>query len=299
MNTIRIIFYVILSISLLLFSNCGKDNDSSRFTGIIEGETFTVSTPICEKLIVLNVNEGDEIINEQNLGRLDTVSLSLQKESLMAKIKQLEWQEKELEAKNSQIINAYNHAVDKYEKNLKLKKNEAVPGQLVIDLKLQADKWENEKLALFAKGQSLKSSIRNLEKQILLINNNINKASLISPGNGFINKIYYEKGEYIPPMAPIVDLVNLEKVWCYIYVSEKMLPQISPGQGIHGKISGATAEIKGKVLHINQKAEFTPKEILTPDNRAALVYAVKVSFENNDNLLKIGMPINVYLNFAD
>lgn len=295
MKTIRIVLLVILSISLFLFSSCGKGDNNNHFTGIIEGETFTVSSPVSEKLITLIVYEGEEIKNGQLIGMLDTTALNLQKESLTAKIEQMKWQGKELAVKISQVSDVYKHSVDKYNKNLKLKKNEAVPGQLVIDLKLQVDKWEKEKQALSAKTQYVKSGIRNLKQQILLIQNKIEKAILLSPGNGFADKIYYEKGEYVPPMSPIVDLVNLEKVWCYIYVSENTLPILSPGQEISGTINSSETVFAGKIQHINQKAEFTPKEILTPDNRQALVYAVKVSFENKDKILKIGMPIDVFL----
>ena len=51
---------------------------------------------------------------------------------------------------------------------------------------------------------------------------------------------------------------------------------------------------RGTVAHINSEAEFTPKNILTPDNRNSMVYGVKISIQNRDNLLKVGQPVDVY-----
>ncbi|HEB10849.1 MAG TPA: hypothetical protein ENI06_06515 [Spirochaetales bacterium] len=96
-----------------------------------------------------------------------------------------------------------------------------------------------------------------------------------------------------PPLRPVIDLVNLDNVWCYIYVSESLLTEIAPGNPVKGKVSNYT--FGEKISHINSRAEFSPKEILSPDNRKALVYAVKISFENPERILKIGMPIDVYL----
>jgi len=294
MNKISISTLIVLIVSVLSFSGC-NNNTSAYFTGIIEGETYTVSTPVSEKLVQLQVREGDHIHAGQVVGYVDTISLSLQKGSLKASTRQMQWQEKELKIRLEQAEDVYRNSLDKYQKNLKLKSNEAVSGQMVLDLKLQVDKWEKEKLALSAKAQSVHSGIDNLKNQLSVLDQNIRKAVLVAPENGYVNKVYYEAGEYVPPMSPIVELVNLEKVWCYIYVSENTLPAIQPGQEITGTINGSEKTIRGKIDHISAKAEFTPKEILTPDNRQALVYAVKVSFENPDKILKVGMPINVTL----
>ncbi|MCK5076499.1 MAG: HlyD family efflux transporter periplasmic adaptor subunit [Calditrichia bacterium] len=285
----------ILMFATVLIIGCKNKENKNHFLGIIEGETFTISSPVSEKLIELSVNEGDVAVKNEKIGMLDTTALHLQKESIIAKQQQLMWQERELVIRLEQIEDLYNHSKDKYRKNLKLQKSNAIPGQVVKDLKLQLQKFEKEKRIVRAKAKAIKSGKDNLKQQILLIRDKIGKAVLVAPANGFFDKIYYEKGEYVPPMMPIADLVNLENVWCYIYVSENALSQLSAGQQITGKISGSQSSFSGTILHINQKAEFTPKEILSPDNRQALVYAVKVSFENPDKVLKIGMPVDVFL----
>lgn len=242
----HLLAFLKLTSIFLLFTGCVEDGNVKSFTGIIEGETHTIASPVSDKLIDLKVGEGDWVSRGDFLGRIDTTILSLQVKRLKANLKQIELQEK--------------------------------------DPRLNLMKINPE---------ILKSQAEGLQYQIDMVKENIGKADLIASTAGYVDKIYFEKDEYVPPLRPILDLVNLDKVWCYIYVSEEMLSSIKPGDSVTGKTGGNT--FSGRVRHINSRAEFSPKEILTPDNRKALVYAVKIFFQNTESILKTGMPVDVYL----
>ncbi len=100
-------------------------------------------------------------------------------------------------------------------------------------------------------------------------------------------------GEFVPLLCPVLDLVNLDNIWCYIYLSESELADVSPGDTAEGIVGEHL--FSGVIRHINSRSEFSPKEILSPDNRKALVYAVKISFTNPDRILKLGMPMDIRL----
>jgi len=288
---------IILSMAGILLSGCGSNTDKITYTGIVEGETHTVSSPVSDRLRTLNVSEGDWVKKGDVLGNIDDSSLNLKLKGLHSSLDQIHLQEKDVTISLEQIGETYDHYNSMYQKNLALLKQEAVSDQAVRDLKLQVDKWNRDKRSLQIKLQLLTSQEEGLQYRIVQVEDTQAKAVLTASSDGYIDKIYFEEEEFIPPLRPVIDLVNLDNVWCYIYMSEKELTEISVGDTVEGRV--ADHLFTGEIRHINSRSEFSPKEILSPDNRKALVYAVKVNFENPDRILKIGMPIDVYLQKAN
>jgi len=284
---------IIVVMTGILFSGCSNSTDIITYTGIIEGETHTISSPVTDRLIDLSVTEGDWVKRGEVLGNIDDSSLILQLKGLAAGFDQLDLQEKDAEISLEQIGETFNHYNSMYQKNLALLEQEAVSDQTVRDLKLQVDKWNRDRRSVEIRIDLIKSQKESLQYQIDQIKDVQAKTILKASSDGYIDKVYFELDEFIPPLRPVLDLVNLDNVWCYIYMSEMELIEVSVGDTVEGRV--ADHLFAGEVRHINSRSEFSPKEILSPDNRKALVYAVKVNFKNPDKILKIGMPIDIYL----
>ncbi len=284
---------IFVSITGMIFSGCGNNTNKTAYTGIVEGETHTISSPVSDRLVDLLVSEGDWVEKGDILGNIDDSSLNLQLKGLHSGLDQLILQEKDAEIGLEQIRETFDHYNSMYQKNLSLLKQEAVSDQTVRDLKLQVDKWSRDRRSVEIRLQLLKSQQESLQYQIAQVKDTRSKTILTASSDGYIDKIYFETEEFIPPLRPVMDLVNLDNVWCYIYMSEMELTEISPGDPVEGRV--ADHLFTGEVRHINSRSEFSPKEILSPDNRKALVYAVKISLKNPDKILKIGMPIDIYL----
>ena len=90
----------------------------------------------------------------------------------------------------------------------------------------------------------------------------------------------------------IIDIKNIE---VKIYISEILLSTIKYEQEVNVIVDGMDESMKGQIMWVSPKAEFTPKTILTPNTRTSLVYAVKISIQNDDGVLKHGMPVVVSL----
>jgi membrane fusion protein YbhG len=287
---------IIVSMTGILFSGCSNSTDKITYTGIIEGETHTISSPVTDRLLVLSVTEGDWVEKGEVLGNIDDSSLILQLKGLSAGFDQLDLQEKDAEISLEQIVETFNHYNSIYQKNLALLEQEAVSDQTVRDLKLQVDKWNRDRRSVEIRIDLIKSQRESLQYQVAQIEETRAKTILRASSDGYIDKVYFELDEFIPPLRPVIDLVNLDNVWCYIYMSEMELTEISVGNNAEGRV--ADHLFTGEVRHINSRSEFSPKEILSPDNRKALVYAVKINLKNPDKILKIGMPIDIFLQKA-
>lgn len=120
--------------------------------------------------------------------------------------------------------------------------------------------------------------------------------SVAAPSSGTLLEIYREPGELVAPGAKLLTLADLSEVWAMVYVPETQLVRLSLRQ----KVTGCLPELgmrafPGRIVRINDEAEFTPKNVQTRQERTRLVHGVKVAFENPEGLLKPGMSIEVKL----
>jgi len=116
-----------------------------------------------------------------------------------------------------------------------------------------------------------------------------------SPLNGVVLDRYHEVGEMVAPGTRLFTLANLkEDLYAYIYVPQTLVAKISLGEKLGGFIPElGMKEFSGVVSQVGDEAEFTPKNVQTREERTRLVYAIKVSFDNPDEILKPGMTIEV------
>ena len=139
--------------------------------------------------------------------------------------------------------------------------------------------------------RSVLSEADPMKKRMDQIQDLINKSQIANPINGIVLTSYARAGEIIGAGKPLYKIANLETLTLRVYVSGDQLSSIKIGQTVKvlvDKNKDEYSELSGKIAAIASKAEFTPKTIQTKDERANLVYAVKVSVKN-DGLLKIGM----------
>ena len=289
MNIRRIITVNTLLLIISVLAACQGGDKEKSFTGLVEGRVYSVSSPVSDRLLELDVEEGSLVEEGSPVGRIDTASLALQRKSLTAKQDQVALQLQELALNTAQVRDTRDYFAVTYRRNLELLKQQAVSDQTVRDLKLNADKWERELATLRIREQSLQSQQDELGYRLDELDLMIGKGVLTSPASGYVDQLFYETGEFVPSLRPVAQIVSLEKVWCYLYLGEAGMAEIQPGLELTARLGEHS--FKARVEHINSRAEFTPKEVLTPENRAALVYAVRVGIENPDRILKIGMPV--------
>lgn len=117
-----------------------------------------------------------------------------------------------------------------------------------------------------------------------------------APGKGVVLSIYRESGELVGPGTKLMTLGDLSEVWAYIYVAQPLLARLRLGMEVEGILPEMPDKVfKGRIAHIRDEAEFTPRNVQTRDERSRLVYGIKTAFSNPDGVLKPGMTIEVRL----
>jgi HlyD family secretion protein len=123
----------------------------------------------------------------------------------------------------------------------------------------------------------------------------LSDATVRAPTAGVVSETLAEMGEVIAPRAPAAVIVDLVNVWADVFVAEPLIPRLRLNQPATVYTDAGGAGIAGTVTYISPKAEFTPRNVQTAEERSKLVYRVRVSVTNSNGVLKQGMPVDAVL----
>ena len=142
------------------------------------------------------------------------------------------------------------------------------------------------------------SRIATAAAAIASLEDQLKDATLASPVAGVVTEKLAEAGEVVAPRAPVVVITDLDHAWADVYVPEPAVPRIRIGQAATLFTDAGGSGLQGTVTYISPKAEFTPRNVQTADERAKLVYRIRVSVDNAAGVLKQGMPVDAELALA-
>ncbi len=142
------------------------------------------------------------------------------------------------------------------------------------------------------------SRIATTAAAINTLEDQLKDAVLVSPVAGIVTEKLVEAGEVIAPRAPVVVVTDLDRAWADVYVPEPAIPRITMGQAATLFTDAGGASLPGTVTYISPKAEFTPRNVQTAEERAKLVYRIRITVDNKAGVLKQGMPVDAELSLA-
>lgn len=281
--------------AVCMLSACGGGTPDYDATGTFETTEVLVSSEATGRLLYLDVEEGSILKAGQQVGLVDTVQLFLKKRQLEASVKSVEGQRpdilKQVAAIKEQIVTAER---EKHRVENLLKAGAANQKQL-DDANAQLEVLRKQ---LIAQGSTLLNSRESLTWQsssvaiqIAQIEDQLMKCYISSPINGTVLAKYAEAGELAAMGKPLFKVADMDQMYLRAYITSEQLANVKLGQKVtvfsdYG--NDDRKEYPGIVTWISDRSEFTPKTILTKDERANLVYAVKIAVRN-DGYLKIGM----------
>lgn len=135
-----------------------------------------------------------------------------------------------------------------------------------------------------------RARVAGVAAQIASLQKNKDDATVLAPIDGIVSERLLDPGEMAAPRAPLVVLTDLDHAWAEVFVDEPQIPRLKLGQPAT-VFTDAGGSIAGTVSFISSKAEFTPRNVQTAEDRSKLVYRVKIAVDNRDGVLKQGMPV--------
>jgi HlyD family secretion protein len=129
-----------------------------------------------------------------------------------------------------------------------------------------------------------------VDAQLAALRKNQADAIVRTPVAGIVTSRLVDPGELVPPRAPVAVVTDLDRAWANLYVDEPVVPRLKLGQPVP-IITDAQQRLDGTITFISPKAEFTPRNVQTAEERTKLVYRIKVTTDNREGILKAGMPV--------
>ena len=139
-----------------------------------------------------------------------------------------------------------------------------------------------------AQADQAKARLAQIEKMIA-------DCTVTAPMDGVVTTRIREAGEYVGPGAALITLSRLDEVWLAIYLPESRLARVKLGQPVEVAVNGDPRRYPGAVTFVSPEAEFTPRNVQTPEERAKLVYRIKITLPNPEGVFKPGLPADGYL----
>ena len=130
--------------------------------------------------------------------------------------------------------------------------------------------------------------------QIASIQKTLGDATVKSPVAGTITAKLVDMGEMVAARTPVAVVSDLDNAWANVYVDEPLVPTLTLGQAAT-IVTDAGHRIAGRITYISPRAEFTPRNVQTADERSKLVYRIKITVDNREGILKPGMPVEADL----
>ena len=303
------IFFGIAAIISLLISGCNSNENEFDASGTFEADETIVSSEIPGKILTFNVEEGMHLVKDSVVGTVDATNIDLQQQQVEASINalnektanvnpQIELLQNQLAVQQSQLDNLL-HERTRIENLLKA---DAATTKQLDDLNAQIDVVKKSmtvtqqqinvrKNDVATQNRSILSEAEPLRKRVAQLEDQQQRANIVNPVNGTVITKYAEAGEVTSSGKALYKIADLSELNLRAYVTGVQLPTIKLGQQVKVMIDQGEKKYKeytGNIIWISDKAEFTPKTIQTKEERANLVYAIKVKVKN-DGFLKIGM----------
>jgi HlyD family secretion protein len=277
---LAIIGIIIIAILIVLLTRT-KPSDIYG-SGMIEVQEIDISTKLSGQIQQLRVEEGDVVKQGDTLVIIDHRELSAQNDEALASIRAAQQSLEELTLKKTNT-----------EKNLKRIQNLYETGDVA---QKELEDYELQMQIIIAEEKKAQAVLQASQARMALIQTQIDNAYILSTLDGVVLTKNFHEGEMVFTGAKIVTIGDLTSAWLKIYLAETDIGKVSLGSEARVLVDAYPDEaFTGTVTWISSEAEFTPKNIQTKDERAELVFAIKITIPNPDQKLLPGMPADAFI----
>jgi len=325
--------------ALVVAAGCGNDGPvtSARVSGFVEGDDVQIAAEVGGRVVELNFDEGDRVEAGQVLVRLDTRDTELALTRARAERAQAEAQlrllqagsrpeeirqagaqvaaaEAEVTAAEAELASAAAD-LERYEALLRANagsvkaRDDARTRRDVAEGRLKAARQRaeaaRETLARLRSGartqeiEAARARVAAADAQIATLEKALEDATVEAPVAGVVTNRLVNLGELLAPRTPVAVVTDLDRAWAEVFVDEPLVPRLRVGQQATVFTDAGGSGIDGRVTYVSPRAEFTPRNVQTAEERSRLVYRVKITVDNTSGVLKPGMPIEAELPLAD
>ena len=293
-NMKRLNSYTLIATALLSLAACNRGDGDFDATGTFEATEILVSSEANGKIMELNIEEGDRLDAGALVGYVDSTQLYLKKMQLSAGLRSVDIRKpdirKQIAALEQQIATARTEQ-QRMENLVKATAgNQKQVDDIVNNIKYLQKQLDAQYSTLNKTTGGADAEAEGILYQIMQLDDQLQKSRIVNPQAGTVLVKYAEPGEVTAAGKPLYKIADTDLLYLRAYITSDQLSTLKQGQTVrvfadYGE--NDRREYPGTITWISDKSEFTPKGIQTKDERANLVYAIKIAVKN-DGYLKIG-----------
>jgi HlyD family secretion protein len=300
----------------------------TRASGYVEATDVRVSAEVGGRVTEMKVAEGDRVSAGDLIARIDTsdTALALQRaaaereqaqaqlqllragsrpEDIRQATAQVQAAQADIKATQAEMDSAAAD-LERFEKLLRAnagavkQRDDAATRRNIASARVRAAQDRAQaaadvlaRLRAGARPQEVsgaRARVSGVDAQIATLQKALNDAIVTAPVSGVVTSKLVDAGEMVAPRGPLAMVTDLDHAWANIYIDERLVPQLTIGQSAV-LLTDAGQRLNGTITFISPKAEFTPRNVQTADERSKLVYRIKVTADNRAGVLKPGMPV--------
>jgi HlyD family secretion protein len=324
-----------LAALVVLAGGCTAETPENelRVSGFVEATEIQIASEVGGRILDLRVAEGDRLTRGDLVARIDARDTELQVDRLRAEragadaqlrllragsrtqdIRQAEAQLRASEADVTTVeaeLNAAQLDLDRFESLLQANagsRKQRDDAKARVDVarerhrasaeRVRAARETLDRLRAGARPEEIdvaRARVEAVDAQIASLQKAVSDAGVISPASGIVTQKLVDAGELIARGTPIVVVTDLDNAWANLFVPEPLIPRIKLGQAATIRTDAGGEGLPGKITFVSPRAEFTPRNVQTADERSKLVYRIKVAVDNRAGVLKQGMPVDAEL----
>jgi HlyD family secretion protein len=310
----------VLLLALVLFSGCQKKSRDGAIhsSGHIEATEVRLAAKVGGRLVELPFQEGDTVKAGDVVARIDTTDAQIELRRAEAelaaadarlrlllagtRVEDIQRVEAEVSRTEADLANAETDKrrleglAEKGTATMKAR-DDSRTRVLMLSRTVAGQKAELHKLKSGARAEEIdaaRAQKRVTEAVISAISQKITDSTVLAPRAGLITQRTTEPGEILPAGAVVSVLTDTLHPWLNAYVDQPVLSRIKLGDPVKVHVDGRDHDYLGKITYVSEVAEFTPKNVQTPEERAKLVFKIKIGLDNAGGVFKSGMPADAY-----
>jgi len=290
--------WIFPGLMLVVLSFCsGFAADEIRVPGIVDGDVLTLKAAATGEVVALRVREGIEVAEGAPLLRIDSRKIENQLAGVDLALAELGVKQEQV-AKNLTLATAdADHIERQVGRFRRLKETQAIAGENLETMELRL-------LQARTRQFDLRQSLKSLEIQAKTLANKRDYLELVlrdhhpvCPVAGIVTETLVSVGETVFPGTPLIEILDRDSLFVEVFVEEVELGGLRLGQRVRIAVDGnEDRALTGRIALFGQKAEFSPKYVISEKERQSLLYRVKISVSQDRDILKVGMPVTVVMN---
>ena len=286
---------ILILMSFWFILGCDSNDGYYITNNVLEAEIINIQSEVPGKIIFNKLERGIHVARGEIILIIDTTLIVRDKEVLMSRLNGLDAKEEILRANGKLLRQNIKYFTDQSQKWGRLAKNQAGPQQTADDFNHQLQVAKLKFAELNEQIKAITPERTGLNAQLNKIRETISKHSIKAPVAGQIVDKFVHAGEIVSPGKPLGQLTDPTKLHVYLYWPIDMMSRFKLESKVELFVDGGEAPYSGVISWVSPIAEFTPKIVQSAENRAQMVYQVRIEVVNEEETLKIGQPIEARL----